>query len=147
MSAAKIAYGQGIGDFRYANTGVTLVDAPGNADTISLNDNFDARVCYSWSSTYYKVLASCSGGNYLQNGGSRSLSNGNGGTMDEYGYYQAIPQDMTGKAIMIDAPWTYASSSGADFTDSTMIFTGFYNDQYSQLYSNYPYTQDIELDS
>ncbi|MBO57396.1 MAG: hypothetical protein CMA77_00135, partial [Euryarchaeota archaeon] len=147
MSAAKIVYGGGVGDFRYANTGVSLVDAPGNSDTISLNDNFDARVCYSWSSTYYKTLASCSGGNYLGTGSSRQLSNGNGGTMMEYGYYQAMPTDMTNKAVLMDSPWAYVGSSGADFTDSTVIFTGFYNDQYSQLYVSYPYTQDITLDN
>ncbi|MDP7043082.1 MAG: hypothetical protein QF807_03595, partial [Candidatus Thalassarchaeaceae archaeon] len=116
MAAAKISYSTTVADFRYANAGVTLTDAPGNSDTVSLNNNFDVHICYSWTSTSYNVLQTCSGSHYLANTASRTKSNGNGGTITEYGYYTAIPNNMRNQAILVDAPWTYSSTSGADFS-------------------------------
>ena len=146
MSAAKISYSTTVADFRYANTGVTLVDAPGNSDTVALTDNFDAHICYSWTSTSYNVMQSCSGSHYMANTASRQKSNGNGGTIMEYGYYTAIPANMKDMAILVDTPFTYSSTNGVDMSGSTVIFSGFINQQYSQFMTVYPYSGTTKLD-
>jgi len=145
MSVGKVSYSSTVADFRYAIKGVSLVDGPGNSATVTLTDNFDARVCYSWSSTSYSTLQACSGSHYLGTGSSRTKSNGNGGSITEYGYFGAMPTDMKNKAVMIDSPWAYTSTSGASFNGSTVIFSGFYNDEWSDLYVQ-NYNGDIYLD-
>ena len=117
MTVAKVQYdttgsmSTRVADFRYAVKGVSLVDGPGNSDTVALTDRFDARICYSWESTYYSVLASCAGANYIATASSRTKLNGDGagGTITEYGYWGAMPTDMKNKAILIDSPWAYTA--------------------------------------
>jgi hypothetical protein len=153
MTVAKVQYdttgsmSSRVADFRYAVKGVTLVDGPGNSDTVALTDRFDARICYSWESTYYSVLASCAGANYIATASSRTKLNGDGagGTITEYGYWGAIPTDMKNKAILIDSPWAYTGTTGASFNGSTVIVSGFYNDEWSDLYVR-NYDGDIYLD-
>ena len=43
----------------------------------------------------------------LSTSSSRDLSDGDGGTYKEYGYYGATPEDMSGKTIMMDIPFFY----------------------------------------
>ena len=147
MSVAKVAYSSSVADFRYAMKGVSLTDGPGNADTVALTDNFDARVCYSWTSSSYNVLQSCSGTNYLSTGSSRTKSDGNGGSITEYGYYGAMPTDMKNKAVLIDSPYAYTGTSGASFNGSTVIWSGFYSNTWSDLYVTYPYSGTIYTDN
>jgi len=150
MTAAKVAYTSSVADFRYAVTGVTLVDQPGNSDTVPLVDNFDARICYSWSSSSYNVLASCLGN--LGTGSSRDRYQradcvvASCAEITEYGYFAAIPTDMQNMAVQFDSPFTYAGSSGSSFNGSTMIWTGFYSNEWSDLYVAYPYTGTIYTD-
>ena len=147
MTVAKVAYSSTVADFRYAIKGVTLVDAPGNSDSVALTDNFDARVCYSWTSSSYNLLQSCSGSNYLSSSGSRTKSDGNAGTITEYGYYGAMPTNMQNKAILIDSPYAYTGSSGASFNNSVMFWSGFYSNQWSDLYVRYPYSGTVYADN
>ena len=153
MTVAKVRYDTSgsmssrVADFRYADKSVSLVDGPGNADTVALTDRFDARVCYSWESTSYNVLQSCSGANNIGTGSSRTKLNGDGagGTIKEYGYFAAIPTDMKNKAILIDSPWLYTRTTGASFNGSTVIVSGFYNNEWSDLYVQ-NYAGDVYLD-
>jgi len=152
LAAAKVTYTSTVADFRYSTAGVSLTDAPGNTDSVALVDNFDARVCYSWTSTSYAVLQSCAGSHYLATGSSRTkyqqatCTTAGCPQITEYGYYQAMPSNMQNKAVQIDSPYAYAGSSGASFNGSTLIFTGFYNDEWSDLYVGYPYTGYIYTD-
>ena len=55
------------------------------------------------------------------------MSDGNGGTVKEYGYYGGIAQDMSNKTVMIDVPFMYING-GTDynFNGSTILSTGGY---------------------
>ena len=125
-TVAEIDYTSTKGDFRYAFESLTLNDAPGNSGSITLTDRIDARVCYSFNSASYNVVANCAG--YLSTGGNRDLSDGNGGTYKEYGYYAATPEDMSGKTIMMDAPFFYFDDNDQHNWNNTLVLvTGSYS--------------------
>lgn len=139
VTAAKVEYTSSVADFRWAKASLTLTDAPGNQESVALTNSFDARVCYSFASATYDVLQSCSGSHYLATGSSRTKSNGQGGTITEYGYYNALPSNMQNKNILLDSPWTYLSTSDTSFNGSTMFTTGFYANSWADMYAGYPY--------
>ena len=93
-------------DFRYTSEAVDLdPDAP-SVDTILLEeaDIIPYRVCYSFASTAYNMLASCAG---MATGGSKSYDNDGDGVNDawEYGYFGAkryVRQDSPdGRAVHV----------------------------------------------
>ena len=125
-TVAEIDYTSTTGDFRYAFESLSLNDAPGNSGSISLTDRINARVCYSFNSASYNVVANCAG--YLSTGGSRDLSDGNGGTYKEYGYYAATPGDLSGKTIMMDIPFFYFDDNDQHNWNNTLVLvTGSYS--------------------
>ena len=131
VTVAKIAYSTSssgnTGDFRYAFEGLSLNDAAGNTGTIDLNDRIEARVCYTYTSTAYNVVQRCSGSNYLGTGSSRTMSDGDGGTYKEYGYYGATVEDMSGKVIMMDTPFMYFDNNEEHNWNNTLVLiTGAY---------------------
>ena len=115
-----------IADFRYANAGVSLTDASGNTESIALTQKIAHRVCYSSSSTLYTTVSPCDG--YFSTSGSRTLSDGDGGTVKEYGYYGGVATSLTNEIVMIDTPFMYLNG-GTDynFNGSTMLATGAYD--------------------
>ena len=128
VTVAEIEYSTGstnIGDFRYAFEGLSLSDASGNTGTIDLTDRIEARICYTYTSTSYTTVARCSGSNYLATGSSRDMSNGDGGTYKEYGYYGATAEDMSGKVIMVDTPFMYFDDGKKhNWNDTLVLITG-----------------------
>ena len=63
----------------------------------------------------------------LSTSSSRDLSDGNGGTYKEYGYYGATPEDMSGKTIMMDIPFFYFDDNDKHNWNNTMVLvTGSY---------------------
>ena len=150
-TVAEIDYTSTTGDFRYAFESLSLNDAPGNSGSISLTDRINARVCYSFNSASYNVVANCAG--YLSTGGSRDLSDGNGGTYKEYGYYGATPGDLSGKTIMMDIPFFYFDDGDQHNWNNTLVLvTGSYSQYDTQRWyaasgSNAPelYLHDSEV--
>ena len=125
VTVAEIDYTSTKGDFRYAFETLSLNDASGNTGSITLTDRIDARVCYSFNSASYELVANCAG--YLSTGGNRDLSDGNGGTYKEYGYYAATPGDMSGKTIMMDIPFFYFDDNDEHNWNNTLVLvTGSY---------------------
>jgi hypothetical protein len=126
-TVAMIEYTSSKGDFRYAFEGLSLSDASGNTGTIDLVDRIEARVCYTYSSSSYVMVAGCSGSRYLGTGSSRSLSDGNGGTYNEYGYYGATPEDMSGLTVMMDVPFVYFDNNEEhNWNNTKVLVTGSY---------------------
>ena len=79
------------------------------------------------------MVANCAG--YLSTGGSRDLSDGNGGTYKEYGYYAATPGDLSGKTIMMDIPFFYFDDGDQHNWNNTLVLiTGSYNQLDTQLW-------------
>jgi FlaG/FlaF family flagellin (archaellin) len=152
-TVAMIEYTSSKGDFRYAFEGLSLSDASGNSGTIALTDRIDARVCYTYSSTSYVMVAGCSGSRYLGTGSSRTLTDGNGGSYKEYGYYAATPEDMSGKTIMMDVPFVYFDDNDEhNWNNTKVLVTGSYTfgdtqRWYAQGGSNAPelYLHDSEV--
>ena len=125
VTVAQIDYTSTKGDFRYAFESLSLNDAAGNTGTIDLTDRINARVCYSFTSASYEMVSRCAGS--LSTGGSRDLSDGNGGTYKEYGYYAATPGDMSGKTIMMDIPFFYFDDNDEHNWNNTLVLvTGSY---------------------
>ncbi len=125
VTVAEIDYTSTKGDFRYAFESLSLNDAAGNTGTIDLTDRINARVCYSFSSASYEMVARCAGS--LSTGGSRDLSDGDGGTYKEYGYYGATPGDMSGKTIMMDIPFFFFDDNDEHNWNNTLVLvTGSY---------------------
>ena len=115
-----------IADFRYANAGVTLTDTSGNTESIALTQKIAHRVCYSSSSTLYTTVSPCDG--YFSTSGSRTLSDGDGGTVKEYGYYGGIATSLTNEIVMVDVPFMYLNGgTDYDFNGSTLLATGAYD--------------------
>ena len=114
-TVAEVEYTTTVADFRYAFEAVTLQDTPGNAAAVSLTDNIDTRFCYTYTSAIdYNTLGHrCSGTHYLSTSGDRTKSNGNGGTITEYGYrgndatFSNQVSNMNGKTIMVDSAFLY----------------------------------------
>ena len=150
-TVAEIDYTSTTGDFRYAFESLSLNDASGNSGSITLTDRINARVCYSFNSASYNVVANCAG--YLSTGGSRDLSDGNGGTYKEYGYYAATPGDLSGKTIMMDIPFFYFDDGDQHNWNNTLVLvTGSYSQYDTQRWyaasgSNAPelYLHDSEV--
>ena len=112
-------------DFRYAFESATLTDTSGNSEAVDLVDQITDRVCYGFASTSYVMVAQCAWG--LSTAGSRSMSDGNGGTVKEYGYYGGIAKDMSNKTVMIDVPFMYLNGGDDyNFNGSTILSTGGY---------------------
>ena len=56
------------------------------------------------------------------------MSNGDGGTYKEYGYYGATAEDMSGKVIMVDTPFMYFDDGEKhNWNDTLVLITGSYN--------------------
>jgi FlaG/FlaF family flagellin (archaellin) len=115
-----------VADFRYADAGVTLTDASGNAESIALTQKISHRVCWYSSSTAYTTVAPCAGS--FSTSGSRTLSDGDGGTVSEYGYYGGISTSLTNEVVMMDSPYLYLNGgTDYDFNGTTMLVTGVYD--------------------
>ena len=81
-------------DFRYVFAPMALTDAPGNSDTVFMEDQFTARICYT--STAYTKQDRCTG---ISTSGSRTYSNG----LVEYGYLRSFGgNDLAGETVMMD---------------------------------------------
>jgi len=133
ITIAKVAYSNGVTtDIRWAMDTISLADSTGNAASAALTQSIDKRICYGFTSTSYDLLAgSCSG---LSSQGTRSVSNGQGGTVWEGGYY-ATPGSGTSsfntafenQTILIDTPYTYLRNQKTSFNNSIVFMTGTYN--------------------
>ena len=114
--------GDNAGDFRYAMKAITLTDTSGNNDTIDLVNTVDYRVCRSSTSTTYMAISSCPGISSSSQTG-RTYTSG----LKEFGYYGALPTDMSNKVVMFDSGTSYLRPNVAyDFNGSTVLLTGSY---------------------
>jgi plastocyanin len=141
-------------DFRYTSEAVDLdPDAP-SVDTILLEeaDIIPYRVCYSFASTAYNMLASCSG---MATGGSKSYDNDGDGTNDawEYGYFGATPKDMSGKTVLMDVPFMYigsdsSSSTKNNWNNTNLIISSNYDFYgYQRWTATSPYNSHLYMDN
>ena len=135
-------YNYNTGDFRYYYDSVTLDANAATSESVALTDRFDSRICYSFASASYTMVAACASG--LGTSSSRNLNCGTGCTIKEYGYFGAVPENMEGQAIMMDAPFMYLDgySNGAtnEWSDSTVFSTGAYDySGNSRWLSTFPY--------
>ena len=126
MTVAEVFYNNTVADFRHANTAVSLVDQAGNTESIALTQKINHRVCYGFTSTAYTTVATCSGS--FSTTGSRTLDDGSGGTVTEYGYYGGISTSLTNEVVMVDTGYMYFNG-GTDynFNGTTMLTTGAYD--------------------
>ena len=71
------------------------------------------------------MVARCLSG--ISTGGSRDFSDGNGGTLKEYGYYRAASgTDLQGETVMLDAPFIYLGAVptiGTNLLSSLLLLT------------------------
>ena len=150
MSVAKVEYyytssTDNVADFRYAKQGVTITDTSGNAVAVPLTTKITERVCWYSTSTSYTTVAPCSSS--FSSSGSRSLSDGDGGTVTEYGYNSGLTTSQSNKVIMLDVPYLYLKTNADyNFNGSTLLSTGaydFYNSQ--RWYSSYPYGSGVTM--
>ncbi len=132
-------------DFRYASQAVSLSDASGNTASVALTTQITERVCWYSTSTLYDTISPCAG--YLSTSGTRTLSDGNGGTLTEYGYYSALTTSQANKVIMFDTPYIYLKPSTTyDFNGSTILSTGAYSYYDSQRwYTRSPYGAEVYM--
>ena len=154
-TTAKIAYTSTKMDFRYKSGSVTLDPDASSTGSLDLaeSDIIPNRICYSFSSASYQMLASCRSG--MSTGGSRSYDNNGDGTADawEYGYYGATPRDMSGKTIMVDVPFNYVptdsnSNTKNNWNDTTILVTGIYTfNMYQRWTSTSPYNSHLYMNN
>jgi hypothetical protein len=136
MTVAKVDYyyntsTDNLADFRYASQSVTLANVPGNTETIALTNQITERVCWSSTSSLYQTVSPCAG--YISTSGSRSLSDGNGGQVNEYGYYGGLTASQSNKVLMLDVPYLYFKASTTyDFNGTTILSSGAYDSYSSQ---------------
>ena len=118
-------------DFRYVFAPMSLTDASGNSDTVYMEDEFTARICYTSAS--YTKQTQCAGG--ISTGGSRTYSNG----LVEYGYLRSHGgNDLAGETVMMDAPFMYLRAGSHNWNGSTWISTASYDFENSnRLYPFY----------
>jgi FlaG/FlaF family flagellin (archaellin) len=118
-------------DFRYEFHALSLSDTAGNSDTMYLEDEFTARICYS--STAYIKQDRCASG--ISSSGSRTFSNG----LVEYGYLRSHSgNDLAGETVMMDAPFMYLATGKHNWNGSTFIATASYDyDGASRMYPYY----------
>lgn len=125
VASATIAYSwtnsnSNEADFRYVFHSMSLTDTSGNADTVYLEDEFTARICYS--STAYIKQDRCASG--ISSTGSRTFTNG----LVEYGYLRSHSgNDLAGETIMMDAPFMYLAQGKHNWNGSTWISTASYD--------------------
>ena len=137
VASATIAYswtnsGNNAADFRYVFHTMSLTDTAGNSDTVYLEDEFTARICYT--STAYIKQDRCASG--LSSSGSRTFSNG----LVEYGYLRSHSgNDLAGETVMMDAPFMYLSQGKHNWNGSTWISTASYDFEGNNRM--YPYYQ------
>ena len=148
MSVAKVQYyynnsTDNVADFRYASQGVTLTDAPGNAETVPLTTQITERVCWAFASSSYIYINTCAGS--MSAAGSRVLNDGHGGTITEYGYSGGLTASQSNKVIMLDVPYFYLKTNvDYDFNGSTILSTGAFDSTSTQRwYSQYPYGSGV----
>ena len=148
MSVAEVAYSytsstNNIADFRYASQSVSLTDASGNTATVPLTTQITERVCWYSTSTAFTTVAPCAGS--FSTSGSRTLDDGSGGTVNEYGYYGGFATSQSNNVIMVDVPYFYLKSASTyDFNGSTILSTGaydYYNTQ--RWYTRNPYGAEL----
>ena len=118
-------------DFRYVFETMSLTDTAGNSDTVYLEDEYTARVCYT--STAYVKQDRCASG--ISSSGSRTFSNG----LVEYGYLRSHSgNDLAGETVMMDAPFMYLASGKHNWNGSTWISTASYDfDGSNRMYPYY----------
>jgi FlaG/FlaF family flagellin (archaellin) len=150
MTVAKVDYyyntsTDNLADFRYASQSVTLANVPGNTETIALTNQITERVCWSSTSSLYQTVSPCAG--YISTSGSRSLSDGNGGQVNEYGYYGGLIVSQSNKVLMLDVPYLYLKASTTyDFNGTTILSSGAYDSYSSQRwYTRSPYGAEIYM--
>tara|TARA_B110000444_G_scaffold261492_1_gene314159 strand:- start:19257 stop:32756 length:13500 start_codon:yes stop_codon:yes gene_type:complete len=150
MSVAKVAYSytsstNNIADFRYSTQGVTLSDASGNVATVPLTTKVTERVCWYSTSSAYTTVAPCAGS--FSTSGTRTLDDGSGGSVTEYGYYGGITTSQANKVIMVDSPYVYLKSGSTyDFNGSTILSTGAYDFYGTQRwYTRSPYGAELYM--
>ena len=150
MSVAKVAYSytsssNNIADFRYASQSVSLTDASGNTATVPLTTQITERVCWYSTSTAYTTVAPCAGS--FSTSGSRTLDDGNGGSVNEYGYYGGFATSQSNNVIMVDTPYVYLKSASTyDFDGSTILATGAYDYWNTQRwYTRSPYGAEVSM--
>ena len=116
-------------DFRYVFAPMALTDASGNSDTVFMEDQFTARICYT--STAYTKQDRCTG---ISTSGSRTYSNG----LVEYGYLRSFGgNDLAGETVMMDAPFMYLRAGSHNWNGSTWISTASYD--FDNANRMYPY--------
>jgi len=151
MSIAEVEYyyttsTDNVADFRYAKQNVSIDNSAGNTATVDLVTQITERVCWFSASTAYDVISPCAGS--LPSNGKRTLSDGNGGSITEYGYSGGLTTSQSGgKVIMLDVPYLYLKSNADyDFNGSTILSTGAYSPYNSQRwYSSYPYGANVYM--
>ena len=150
MSVAKVDYSytsstNNIADFRYASQSVSLTDASGNVATVPLTTQITERVCWYSTSTAYTTVAPCAGS--FSTSGSRTLNDGSGGSVNEYGYYGGFTTSQANKVIMVDTPYIYLKAGDTyDFNGSTILATAaydYYNTQ--RWYTRSPYGAEVYM--
>ncbi|NCG01730.1 MAG: type IV pilin, partial [Euryarchaeota archaeon] len=150
MSVAEVEYyytssSDNTADFRYASQGVTLTDASGNAETVALTTQITERVCWYSTNTAYTTVSPCKG--TFSTSGTRNLDDGNGGTINEYGYFAGLTTSQSNKVIMLDTPYMYLKTNqDYDFNGSTLLSTGAYDYFNTQRwYSQFPYGAGVYM--
>ncbi|MEC7509147.1 MAG: hypothetical protein VX965_08915, partial [Candidatus Thermoplasmatota archaeon] len=117
-------------DFRYVFETMSLTDTAGNSDTVYLEDEFTARICYT--STAYTKQERCASG--LSASNSRTYSNG----LVEYGYLRSHSgNDLAGETVMMDAPFMYLAQGKHNWNGSVWISTASYD--FDNANRMYPY--------
>ncbi len=161
VTVAEIDYNNGYGnnlaevmDFRYKSVSVTLDPDAASTDTILLEqgDIIPYRVCYSFSSLAYAMLAMCPG---MLSSATKSYDNDGDGNDDawEYGYFGATPKDMKGKTVLMDVPFMYipsdtSSTDKNNWSNTNLIITGNYDFYgYQRWTSTYPYNSYLMMDN
>lgn len=117
-------------DFRYVFETVSLTDTSGNSETVYMEDEFTARICYT--STAYTKQERCASG--LGSTSSRTYTNG----LVEYGYLRSHGgNDLAGETVMMDAPFMYLRQGTHNWNASTWLITASYDFENSNRM--YPY--------
>ena len=150
MSVAEVDYSyvsssNNIADFRYVSQSVSLADASGNAEAVALTTQISERVCWYSTSTAFTTVSPCAGS--FSSTGSRTLNDGSGGTVNEYGYYGGLTTSQSNNVIMVDVPYFYLKASATyDFNGSTILATGAYDYYNSQRwYTRSPYGAEVHM--
>jgi len=150
MTVAKVEYywtssSDNVADFRYASQGVSIADTSGNAETVALTTKITERVCWYSANSAYILTAACV--NSFSTSGTRTMMDGDGGSVTEYGYFGGLTANQASKTIMMDVPYLYLKSDvNYNFNGSTLLATGaydFYNTQ--RWYSAYPYGSGVYM--